>query len=583
MRAIDLRQEVQAVHGNWRSYDTLNVWNILKNEIYRSEAEPSYVCWAILWTEAEGTLKLSFTEVAGDLTSWPPSYNFNRPGMEYYLKTLQSSDGGQSWEDTGWKERLDERWDLNADHHIRHVFQIENGQLIRNFCRTQEGFTVNGNRATYDEAKSWEAFPFEEKPNSPVLKKLPTIWTSGNGGEAWEQIYSFPAENNFFITGFHPLRNGSILAVGAVNPSHVNAFDKNWVSITESWDKGKTWSPVQKLLTNDDYLVPQGMCEEFDFVELDDGRLLMIMRTDGLSTHMLQTYLEREDSGQWKESTPTTNALFKHSGYPYMRRASDGTIFYYTLQNILYTCDDGASWNELEIGNSYYGQIAEVSPGKMLAVTQRNIGDAAFQYVHDAYMLQTTFEYARTAVIEQTDSVRLGAVSVIGEESYDDFHLYAEVRADGETGIAFQVNGDSYYFAAIVIPCNEFRSPGAAAGQEQDAYLLIGMQENGAVTILRRIMLERMQPHAWIGMQMDMQDGVLKAAVKKSADSPAKYVVIKEDAFSSGKLGLFTNRSTGAFKNMKIASESMPLRSNWGDYADAYKSLDGKPMKEKEY
>lgn len=579
---IDLKRDIHLSAGSWRTYDTLNVRNVDKKEVYRSEEEPSFVCWAILWTERDGTLKLSFTEVQGDLSSWPPSYNFNGPGMSYYLKTFKSSDGGASWEDTGWHERLDERWQSNPDHHIRHVFEMKDGTLVRNYCRVVEGVTANGYRAVYDEAKSWEEFPFNEVAGTSGYKKQPTIWTSGDGGESWKEIAVFGSQFHFFISGIHPLRNGSIVAVGAINPDHVNAFEKNWVAITESWDGGHTWSEPQKLLTNDDYLVPQGLCEEFDFVELDDGRLLMVLRTDGLSIHMLQTYLTRGESGVWHASAPTTHPLFKHSGYPYLHRASDGTIFFYTLQNMLYSCNDGATWEALEIGNSYYGQLAEVAPGKMIAVTQRNIGDASFPYVHDTFMLQTTFDYSRTAVAEQTDATLLGALSVVGEREYSDFHLFTEVRVDGEAGVAFQINGDSYRFAAVVIPCNEFRSPGAAAGQEQNAYLLVGKNEGGKVTIERRVMIDRMAPASWIGMQLSMQGGMLKVSVKKSAESPAKYIVIGDES-RSGKLGLFTNRSTGAFKNTRIAAEGLSIRENWGEYGDVYKSLDGKLMKEKQY
>lgn len=581
MNDIDWIAQARAVRGSWRTFDTLETVGVDKRIVYRSELEPSFVCWAILWKEHDGTLKLSFTEVQGDLSSWPPAYDFNRPGMAYYLKTLVSQDGGETWEDTGWREPLDPNWRVNADHHIRHVLPLPNGELLRNYCRTVEGYTVNGTKAVYDENKSWEDFPFQEVHGTPGLKKVATIWKSGDKGRSWQQIYAFETKSHFFITGFHALRDGTIVAVGAVNPDHVNAFDKNWVSISESRDGGFTWTEPKKLFTNDDYLLPQGLCEEYDFVELDDGRLFMMLRTDGLSMNMLQTYLSRDDNGEWQAEAPTTHPLLRHSGYPYLTRASDGTIFFYALYGLLYSCDDGASWHELGLGNSYYGQITEASPGRMLAVTQRNVGDASFPYVHDTSMLQTAFEYRRIAALEQTDGTAYGSIAELGEAPLGSFHLFAEMRVDGESGIVFQLNGNDYGFAAVVIPCNEFRTPGAAAGSEQNAYLLYGTCKDGKIAVHRRTMIDRMAPSSWLAIQLSMEDGLLKIAVKKSADSPAKYLVVQGGS-EAGKLGLFTNRSTGAFKNVRISEKPAMLRDSWGSYADST-AFDGPLMKEKQY
>ena len=566
--------------GDWRVFDMLNIGNVRRSTVYRSESEPSYVCWSILWREQGGVLKLSFTEVQGDLAEWPPSYQFNRPGVSYYLKTLVSEDGGATWRDTGWKEPLDPDWASNADHHIRHVVELPDGTLLRNYCRTAEGIVVDGTKAVYDEMKAWEEYPFNELHGTPIRKKAATIWASKDKGRTWEEIYRFPREEHFFVTGFHRLRDGTIVAVGAVNPDHVNAFEKNWTAIAESRDDGKTWSKPQKLLTNDDYILPQGLCEEYDFVELDDGRLLMVMRTDGLSMHMLQTYLQRDKDGVWRATPPATNPLFRHSGYPYLHRAGDGTVFFYTLYGLLYSCDDGRTWHEYPIGNSYYGQLTEIAPGRMLAVSQQYIGDAAFPYVHDTSIVQTTFDFSRTGVLEQTNADLSEAFLELDERDFTRFHLFAEMRADGETGIVFARRGDDYHFAVVGVPCNDFRAPGAAAGREQNAYLMYGKKENGRITVLRRVFFERLLPSSWVAVQVAMADGTVKIAVKKGAGSPAKYLVVRDD-FAPGKIGVFTNRSTGAFRNVILAEEARPLRDHWGDYADAIGST--VLMREKQY
>jgi len=583
MEPVILSKKLHARGGEWRCYDTIRAGGAQSREIYRSAQEPSFVCWPILWKEQDGALKLSFIEVVGDVAQWPPMYNFNRPGMTYELKTFVSRDGGDTWTDTGWRERPDELWDLNSDHHIRHVNVLPDGRLIRNSCRAVEGFTVADGRYLYNEKKAWEEFPFAKGPATQVYKKRSTIWTSGNGGQTWEQIYAFPPEAAYFISGFHVLKDGRIVAVGAINPEDVNAFDQNWIAITESADGGKTWAPLQKLLSNDDHIISQGMCEEFDFVELDDGRLCMLMRADGMGMHTLLCYLERDASGTWTASRPRTHPLFARSGYPYMKRAIDGTIFYYAHQNIRFSCDDGATWEALELGSSYYGQMVEAAPGRMVAVSQRNIGDASFPYAQDAYMVQTSFDYARTGVVEQTEPQLKHALAVIGDGEYEDFHLYVEIRADGETGIAFQLQENSHYFAAIAIPCNEFRAPGAAGGQPQSASLVVGKYDGGEIAIVRSQVIGKIKPGSWIAVQLDARDGVLKAAVKATKQSAARYMIIADDFARPGKIGLMTNYSTGAFKNMKIGNTSTDIRTNWGDFDDRPDSFSGRTMKEHEY
>ena len=73
----------------------------------------------------------------GDPAIWPPGYCPQGRGLGYYLKTLESRDGGTSWRDTGWREDLDPRWELNFDHHIRRVIPVADGS------RTADGRTVS--------------------------------------------------------------------------------------------------------------------------------------------------------------------------------------------------------------------------------------------------------------------------------------------------------------------------------------------------------------------------------------------------------------------------------------------------------
>ena len=171
-------------------------------------------------------------------------------------------------------------------------------------------------------------------------------------------------------------------------------------------------------------------------------------------------------------------------------------------------------------------------------------------------------------MVEQTDPAAVMAVGAL-EGEYRDFHIYADIRADGECGIAFDVTKNEYGFAGVVIPYNEFRAPGRAAKEERSAALVIGRCESGKVTVSRRVGLGKILPGSWVEMQIDRSGDILKAAVKAregdwmTGQMPAAYLTIRCAPKSSGKLGFFTNLSTGAFKNVRISSESMEIRSNW--------------------
>ena len=72
MRLLNFPENLVPLNGNWETVPDIAVSNVAQCDIYRSPLEPSYVSWAILWRERSGALKLSFVEVTGDQTAWPP-------------------------------------------------------------------------------------------------------------------------------------------------------------------------------------------------------------------------------------------------------------------------------------------------------------------------------------------------------------------------------------------------------------------------------------------------------------------------------------------------------------------------------
>ena len=567
MKALHFPADFESRRGNWKTRADIAVTNIKKRDIYRSSLEPSYVSWAILWKESSGALKLSFVEATGDQTAWPPVYNFNSRDIEYYLKTLVSCDSGETWTDTGWREDLDPIWELNPDHHIRHVFELPDGSLMRNYCHTVEGVTKKQPLLLYDEAKEKTGdFPFSRVgPPCETHSKFSSIWTSADGGRSWKEIYLFDKEPPFFITAIHALRDGRIVALGAA-PGDPRGPSTATGALTESRDGGQSWSEPVAVAENDDLLCPEGIGEECDFVELDDGRLLLIWRTDASGSCMRQMTLWRDSGGAWQASPAAINPFLVHSGYPYMHRASDGTIFYYCHTSIKYSCDNGASWGELPPGLSYYGQLMEVSPGRILAVTQMNIGDCSYPWIRDASMLQTTFDYRRTGVACQLDPDTIGALATLDVGEPADFHVALELRSDAACGLAYQVSESGYRFAAITMPANDSRLPDKDKGGEQNAFLVVGKVEGGRTDILRNIFVGKAVPGSWAELQVTRRGELLKTAARLPAagdDWGSIYACVRDEDAAPGPLALFTNKSAGAFRSVRFAPSAGEIRSNW--------------------
>ena len=572
MKELTFPTDLQPLRGTWDVADDIRIANVQKRDIYRAPTEPSFVAWTILWKESSGDIKLSFAEVIGDLRSWPPAKLFRNNNIEAYLKTLVSTDGGEKWTDTGWREDFVEEKDGCVDHHIRHVFELPDGKLLRSYFKVAgDGLIFKRPVSTYNEHKVGTDFPFDYDHTKPVdhQHEVSTISTSDSGGRSWTEIYKGDRPPYFWMTGIHLLADGTLVAIGGTWRDHRKCHGvpgKDWqYAIIESKDQGRSWSDPVILAEDDDELNPMLFTEECDFVELDDGQLMIIHRTGGAGC-CRQQYLKRDAAGTWQPGPSVINRALPHSGYPYLHRASDGTIFYYSHMAMRYSCDDGGTWGTLDLGFSYYGQLTEVSPGKILAVTQKNIGDCPFPWKYDASMLQTTFDYDRIGVAGQEDTEVRNALAILDVGTPGDFHIALELRADGACGIAYQVDDDSHYrFIALTIPDNQTRMPANAPPVPRNAFMQIGKVEDGNMTVLRKEYVGKALAGSWCELQVSRQNDLLKAACTISADEfwNNTYTCFGDEDPGAGSLALFCNKSTGAFRNVRFAATALSIRDNW--------------------
>ena len=67
----------------------------------------------------------------------------------------------------------------------------------------------------------------------------------------------------------------------------------------------------------------------------------------------------------------------------------------------------------------------------------------------------------------------------------------------------------------------------------------------------------------WLQIQVKVSGDLIQAAARKSKGQPATYVGARDASYSSGRVGLMTERSTGAFKNVCVWDKALMIREMW--------------------
>jgi len=549
------RRRWSSAEGKWKATEEkIEIYDVDEGVLFRSPEEPSWVEWVGLWKEQDGAVKACFAHIAGN-AGLRPSY-----GPWYGPHVLERYNGPKDkWLD-----------------------------FASSMFETQEEALA----ATPEEA--WSAFcklhNMSEGPEdamSTTRLEYPTLMTR-DGGDTWQNLGpdQQPQGSNIrFVRardgravdpGTAPVRcrDGRIVStVGAYKykPGYL-------LGIRESVDDGKTWLPDQFLRPegSDEDMI-QGCSNENAMVELDDGRLLVVIRGKG---NPLQTYLTRIGPGKYTATPPTLTPM-PYSGMPELAQGSDGVVWYWGHDGHWYTLDDGQSWHPVpQRMGSYYGKMVYVGPNRLLSVTH-TIGDSPYPHWYDACIKQYRFSYRRAATMEQTDAEATSAVYVRRRADFADLHLRADVRYDGANGLAFRVQpeGDSYYVFAVVSPDEEVYAPWLPSPEQQEVlsahYIvanwalhhcepmaILARVDNGELQVLRGIRLwKKLEKGTWIQMQVKVTGDLLQGAV--NAGSRPIYVGARDATYQSGQVGLFTDQSTGAFKHFCAWSRPQMIRDLW--------------------
>ena len=519
----------QTMRGTWeKTEDAIEAYDIDQRDIYFSPEEPGHVAWVRGPVKLkDGSIEIGFVQITGD------------PGLEPSYRTTY---GRRPWEEwVAWAKRSNLR--IGPENAVS-ATKIEDVFLV-----------------TPDNGDTWEKVTLDSQ-------KFPVVNINHCRRPVW-------AEDGTLVDhGMANLRCRDGRIVTTITGSEPEG--KYLIGIRESVDNGKTWSP-------DQLIYPEGADEEIiktctaenDLVELDDGRILAMIRTD--PGPPCQTYLTRIGPGQYTATPPTWTPM-PNTGMPELTRSSDGIIWHWNLDGHWYSTDEGKSWHPLpQRIPSYYGKMINIGPNRLLCVTHRLTGDSPYPYWYDSSIRQYRFSYRTSGVMEQTDSSTALALLSRGDTDLQDLHLRAEVRLDGADGLAFRIqpDGNSYYVFAVILPgtaayrrwfpeaekANPVLLPRQTVADGEHAMAALARVDNGQLTVLRAIWLPYIPRGSWAPMQVKVTGDLLQGAVKCGPDPI--YVGARDSTYAAGQVGLFTDQSTGAFKSFYGWSSPQMIRYLW--------------------
>jgi len=537
--------------GTWRVTETIELHDLDCRDIYFSPEEPSHLAWVGLWKENDGAIKASFAQITGS------------PGLEPSYAPWYGS--GRALED--WVA-------FTKQHRMRVGPWEEANKTTRVECPTL---------VTRDNGQTWEDLGTDQQPRGANLR----VVQLKDGSHLMHGVSLIRCRDGRLVST-------AVFAGDASGDDNPKPGDL--IAVSESLDGGKTWSKMQHIRPPDDSIIkPDQTYEENGLVELADGRILAVIRTDPGSP--CQTYLTRTGPGQYTATPPTWTPM-GNTGLPEVAGGSDGVIWYWGLDGHWYTVDEGKTWQAAPVRfTSYYGKMVEAAPGLILSVTQNQIQDSPYPWSHDASVEMVRFAYRRLGVLEQADATAPAVLLRRTGEGLADLHLRAEVRLDGATGLAFRVSPDEAfcYVFAVIMPGTpvyqkwfppEVQAPVLSANYTPEdtrtvaagyAMAVIARMDAGKLHVLRGTRLTGVKRGDWVQLQVKAKGDLIQGAVNSELGLPQRglsggdtnrdtgpaYVGARDATYDSGGVGLLTDMSTGAFSSFCVWPAPQMMRDLW--------------------
>ena len=369
----------------------MQIHELERTFVYHSPQYPGFTSWVGLWNMPDGSIMCSFIQATGPLVNRPKAPE----NIRKYL----------SWPPAGHGDEYD-MTGLDLRHvHLRSTDFARTWTLVSSIPFTS---CMNGAPGEVEEVIPDESAEFGGVilrgiwgPYLPYDNDLPEngfIERSTDGSRSWgppEVIYD--EKNTMFqLKRIRPLRDGRILAGGGLyftDPK--NNYRYSWHQNTlqaffVSDSNGTNWrGPIP---VTPDHQVGQFSGEEFDWVELENGDILCVLRTQTVSDNQQATPTEISRSSQQRritrlvktseswEATAVDIAPFPHSGHPEMLRTREGIILHVATSGISGSNDEGESWTHLDLtpqidwhgwcgpGSPYYPKAVHMPNGEILVL-----------------------------------------------------------------------------------------------------------------------------------------------------------------------------------------------------------------------
>ena len=353
--------------------------------VYHSPQYPGFTCWLGLWNMPDQSIMCSFIQATGPLTgrpkapenvreylTWPPTGHgdeYDMTGLDLRHVHLRSTDCARTWQ-------------LVSDDPFKSCMNGAPGEteeVIPDKNATYGGVILRGVWGPY--------LPYsDDVPNNGFLQR------SADGSRTWgppEIIYDKQG-TTFWAKRLRPLRDGRMLAAGGlffIHPQHNTRRgwfrDMTMALFVGDKNAGNWQGPISII---PDEQVGKFAGEEFDWVELANGDLLCVLRTETgrtFDTHDLGqqrriTRLVR--SGDTWQPTPVELAPFPHSGHPEMLQTPNGLTLHLATSGISTSADEGKSWTHFDLtpettwhgwcyqGTPYYPKAVQMTDGRILVL-----------------------------------------------------------------------------------------------------------------------------------------------------------------------------------------------------------------------
>ncbi len=547
------------IAGRWQAQEMVEVANVEQRTIYRSPEEPSHVAWVGMWQGPDGSISIRFPQITSN------------PGLESSYAPWYGRNNFADYAEKNWAE------EAAAEHLI-----VGPPDAV---ATTKLHYIT---MITHDGGNSWQKVSEVEGA------------TTESKGEArgYNSHLVLTPTGSLVGNGVATLlcRDGRIIdtAGGEEVDKEDRAGRHHLLGLRESFDNGKTWSPLQWVSGNYANGKPVvEATEEHSVVELDDCRLLFIIRADEVR-YPLAAWLTRHSDGRYTCDTPVVITSMPHAGKPSMVRTSDGTIWYWGARHF-YSLDAGKTWQGLpdsQVFPSYYGKML-ASGNHVLCITQKDVGDDPYPPLRDASVEQLRFSGRRVGVIEKTSPEDSSGILMLKDREFTDLHLRVDLHLDVADGIAFRVSpdGKSYYALMVVMPDTEARkrwAPPASQGATLSAYFpgmldsashdelqkgivriaprpmaVLARVDNGHLTVLRGVNTGEAHTGSWVEVQIKVRGDLIQAAVSNGA-SPPNYLGVRDATYTQGAIGLLSGAgSKGGFRDLSYWSSPQMMHDLW--------------------